>query len=305
MRTTVRAGRRKVEVRHADKSLFGPGGATKADLADYYARIAPLMLPLVRGRPVALERYVEGIGSPGFLVQHPSHPKWIRTVWTSSGRMMECQEAAALVWCADQDAITLHTWSSRTPRLGLPDRMVLDLDPVDSGEDSFDSCRDAAWNVREVLGELGLAAYVMTTGSRGLHIHSPLRPEVDDQDVRRLAKAVADRVAARAPDEWTTRVRKAARHGRMFVDYLRNGPAQLAVAPYSVRAKPGAPVATPVTWEELDQLTSSQDFGIGLERDECPFAGMRRHARSPRRALSLLDRREGGVVPRPRPEEGG
>ncbi|MGW5879305.1 non-homologous end-joining DNA ligase [Nocardiopsis terrae] len=304
MRTTVRAGRRKVEVKHAEKPLFGPDGATKADLADYYARIAPLMLPLVRDRPVALERFPDGIDDSGFLSQHPPHPKWIRTVWTSSGRMMECQEAAALVWCADQAAITLHTWSSRTPRLGLPDRMVLDLDPVGEGEDAFESCRDAAWSVREVLTELGLAAYVMTTGSRGLHVHSPLRPEVGDLEVRRLAKAVADRVAARAPEEWTTRVRKAARHGRMFVDYLRNGPAQLAVAPYSVRARPGAPVAAPVTWEELDQLTSSRDLTIDLERQECPFAGMRRHARSPRRALSLLDRGEGGVVPRPRTSQG-
>ncbi|MBR8742356.1 non-homologous end-joining DNA ligase [Nocardiopsis sp. MG754419] len=300
MRTTVRAGRRKIEVRHADKTLFGPDGATKADLADYYARIAPLMLPLVKGRPVALERYPEGVGNSGFLAQHPAHPRWIRTVWTSSGRMMECHEAAALVWCADQDAITLHTWSSRTPRLGLPDRMVLDLDPVGQGPDAFHTCRQAAWSVREVLTELGLTAYVMTTGSRGLHVHSPLRPEVDDTEVRRLAKAVADRVAARAPAQWTTRVRKAARHGRMFVDYLRNGMGQLAVAPYAVRARPGAPVATPIAWEELDGLSSSQHFTLDLERDACPFAGMRRHARSPRRALSLLDRGEGGVVPRPR-----
>ena len=304
MRTTVRAGRRKVEVKNADKPLFGADGATKADLADYYARIAPLMLPQIKGRPIVLERFPEGVDGSGFLVQHPSHPRWIRTVWTSSGRMMECQEAAALVWCADQAAITLHSWSSRTPRLGVPDRMVLDLDPVGEGPDAFDTCRQAAWNVREVLSELGLAAYVMTTGSRGLHVHSPLRPEVDDSEVRTLAKAVADRVAARAPAEWTTRVRKAARHGRMFVDYLRNGKGQLAVAPYTVRARPGAPVATPIAWEELDGLTSSQDFTIDLDREECPFAGMRRHARSSRRALGLLDEREGGVVPRPRTERG-
>lgn len=304
MRTTVRAGRRKVEVRNADKPLFGADGVTKVDLADYYARIAPLMLPQIKGRPVALQRFPEGIDGSGFLVQHPSHPRWIRTVWTSSGRMMECQDAAALVWCADQAAITLHNWSSRTPRLGVPDRMVLDLDPVGEGPDAFDTCRQAAWSVREVLSELGLSAYVMTTGSRGLHVHSPLRPEVDDADVRKLAKAVADRVAARAPAEWTTRVRKAARHGRMFVDYLRNGKGQLAVAPYSVRARPGAPVAAPITWEQLDDLRSSQDFTIDMDRDECPFAGMRRHARSPRKALGLLDEREGGVVPRPRAEGG-
>lgn len=284
----VRAGRRVVEVRRPGKPLFGAGGATKEDLAEYHARIAPLMLPHVRGRPVALERFPDGISAQGFFVKHPSVPDWVRTVETSGGRMMRCQDAAALVWCADQAAITVHAWQSREPNLGFPDQMVIDLDPVGDGPEAFAAGKAAALDVREVLDGLGLAAYVMTTGSKGLHVRSPLRPEVDDQGVRRLAEAVADRVAAQRPDRLTTKVRKAARGGRLFVDYLRNGREQLAVAPYSVRARPGAPIAAPLTWEELDGRESAQAFTIGLERQECPFAGMGRHARSPRKALEGL-----------------
>ncbi|NYH53709.1 bifunctional non-homologous end joining protein LigD [Nocardiopsis arvandica] len=284
----IRAGRRVVRVRRPDKPLFGENGATKEDLAEYHARIAPLMLPHVRDRPVALERFPDGVGAQGFFVKHPSVPDWVRTVETSGGRMMVCQDAAALVWCADQAAITVHAWQSREPNLGRPDRLVIDLDPAGDGPEAFDVCRAAARDTREVLDDLGLAAYVMTSGSRGLHVRSPLRPEVDDQGVRRLAEAVAGRIAARRPDELTTEVRKAARGDRLFVDYLRNGLEQLAVAPYSVRARPGAPVAAPITWEELDGLESARAFTIGLERDGCPFAGMGRHARSPRRALERL-----------------
>ncbi|MEU1900814.1 non-homologous end-joining DNA ligase [Nocardiopsis dassonvillei] len=284
----VRAGRRVVQVRRPGKPLFGEGGATKEDLARYHARIAPLMLPHVRDRPVALARFPDGIDAQGFFVKHPSVPDWVATVETSGGRMMLCQDAAALVWCADQAAVTLHAWQSRQPRLGLPDRMVIDLDPAGDGPEAFAACRAAARNVREVLDDLGLAAYVMTSGSRGLHVRSPLRPEADDQEVRVLAEAVADRVAARRPDELTTEVRKAARGDRLFVDYLRNGREQLAVVPYSVRARPGAPIAAPLTWEDLEKVETARDLTIDLEREECPFAGMGRHARSPRRALERL-----------------
>ncbi|MEV6818338.1 non-homologous end-joining DNA ligase [Nocardiopsis dassonvillei] len=284
----VRAGRRVVEVRRPGKPLFGEGGATKEDLARYHARIAPLMLPHVRDRPVALARFPDGIDAQGFFVKHPSVPDWVRTADTSGGRMMLCQDAAALVWCADQAAITLHAWQSRQPNLGLPDRMVIDLDPAGDGPEAFAACRAAARDVREVLDGLGLAAYVMTSGSRGLHVRSPLRPEADDQEVRVLAEAVADRVAARRPDELTTEVRKAARGDRLFVDYLRNGREQLAVVPYSVRARPGAPIAAPLTWEDLEKVETARDLTIDLEREECPFAGMGRHARSPHRALERL-----------------
>ncbi|MFE3460323.1 non-homologous end-joining DNA ligase [Nocardiopsis aegyptia] len=288
MSTAVRAGRRTVKVRRPDKPLFDEGGETKADLAEYYARIAPLMLAQVRDRPVALQRFPDGIDSGGFFVKHPSTPSWVRQVETDHGWMMQCQDAATLVWCADQAAIEIHMWLSKEPNLGMPDRMVLDLDPPEATAAGFEACKATAWDVRAELDDLGLAAYVMTTGSKGLHVHSPLRPELTDQEVRDLAGAIADRVAARRPEERTTRFRKAARRGRLFVDYLRNGRDQLAVAPYSVRARPGAPVAAPITWEELDGLVSPRVFSLDLRREECPFAGMGRHARSPRKARAKL-----------------
>lgn len=284
----VRAGRRVVRVKRPDKSLFGEGGATKLDLARYYTRVAPLMLPQMRGRPVALERLPDGIDGERFYVKHPSAPDWVRQVRTSGGRMIMCQDTAALVWCADQAALTQHVWLSREPNLGRPDRMVLDLDPPGGGAEAFDACRTAAYEVREVLEGLGLAAYVMTTGSRGLHVHSPLRPELEDQEVRDMARAIAERVAAGRPEALTTEVRKDARRGRLFVDFLRNGREQLAVAPYAVRARPGAPVATPVTWAELERLESARDFTIDSERTDCPFRRMATHARSPRKALRRL-----------------
>ena len=122
--TQVRAGRRVVRVKRPDKPLFGEGGATKLDLARYYTRVAPLMLPQVRGRPVALERLPDGIDGERFYVKHPPAPDWVRHVQTSGGRMIMCQDTAALVWCADQAALTQHVWLSREPRLGRPDRMV-------------------------------------------------------------------------------------------------------------------------------------------------------------------------------------
>ena len=286
----VRVGRREVPVKRPDKTMFGEGGATKLDLARYFARVAPLMVPQVRGRPVALERLPDGIDGERFYVKHPHAPDWVRQVATSGGRMILCQDAGVLVWCADQAALTQHVWLSREPDLGRPDRMILDLDPPGGGDAAaaFDACRTAAFEVREVLESLGLAAYVMTTGSRGLHVHSPLRPELEDQEVRDLAKAVAERIAAGRPDDLTTEFRKDARRGRLFVDYLRNGREQLAVAPYAVRARPGAPVATPVTWAELDRLETAADFTIADERSECPFQGMGRHARSPKKAVRAL-----------------
>ncbi|MFY7067479.1 non-homologous end-joining DNA ligase [Nocardiopsis changdeensis] len=286
----IRAGRRVVEVKRPDKELFGAGGPTKEDLARYHLRIAPLMLPHLKGRPVALERYPGGVGKTGFFVKHPSVPDWVRTLEIEGEPMMEARDAATLVWCADQAAITLHAWQSREPRLGRPDLLILDLDPPDTDPGAFAACKAAARDAREVLEEAGLAAYVMTTGSKGLHVRSPLRPELDDQEVRDLAKLLAERVAERAPGERTTEVRKNKREGRLFVDYLRNGREQLAVAPYSVRVREGAPVAAPLFWEELDGLESPRAFGLDLEREECPFRGMHRRARSPKRARDRLGR---------------
>ncbi|MFG3131762.1 non-homologous end-joining DNA ligase [Streptomyces tendae] len=257
---TVRAGRHTVEVHRPDKVLFpaGDGGAeeyTKGDLVDYHRAVAPFMLPHLRGRPLMLERHPDGTDGPRFMQKNtPEHyPEWIERVEVGKegGTVCHtvCDDSATLVYLADQAALTLHRWLSRTGRLDRPDRMVFDLDPAG---DDFEAVRAAAGLLRELLDELRLPSAPMTTGSRGLHIVVPLDGRQVFDDVREFARAVADVLAAAHPDRLTTAARKKDRGDRLYLDIQRNAYAQTAVAPFTVRARPGAPVATPISWDELD-----------------------------------------------------
>ncbi|GAA4920233.1 non-homologous end-joining DNA ligase [Streptomonospora salina] len=292
-----RVGGRRVRIHKPDKELFEPGGVTKRELAEYYRTVAGPMVRHLRGRPLAVQRYPHGIGDPqgGFYVKNrPSHaPAWAGAVGVPADggarrEMLVCDDAATLVWLADQAAVTLHPWLSRAPRVDTPDRLVIDLDPPG---DDFAAVRRAAHDVREVLESLGLAAYPMTTGSRGVHVVAPIRPEIRAGQARDFARVIAELAARRRPDELTTALRKQRRGGRLFLDYLRNGYAQLAVAPYSVRALPSAPVATPMTWDELEHIDSARHWTVRTfagRADTDPWRGIGRRARSPRRAIDRL-----------------
>jgi bifunctional non-homologous end joining protein LigD len=267
---SIRAGRRTVEVRRPGKVLF-PGGDgakeyTKGDLADYYRCVAPHLLPHLRGRPLMLERYPDGLDGQRFMQKNvPEHyPDWITRVEVAKegGTVTHvvCDDTATLLFLADQACITLHRWLSRTDRAGgpdHPDRLVFDLDPPG---DDFAAVREAAGWLRELLDELGLPAAPMTTGSRGLHLVVPLDGRHDFDEVRQFAHDVAQLAEARHPDRLTTAVRKSERAGRLYLDVQRNGYAQTAVAPYTVRARPGAPVAVPLSWAQLD------DHGVDARR---------------------------------------
>ena len=251
----MQVGNHTVALSHTEKALFPEDGITKGDLIDYYHKIAETMLPHIRGRPVMLQRYPNGIAKPGFIQKEAPdfYPDWIPRVEVpkEGGSLTEivCDDAATLVYLANQDCITPHVWLSRADRLDFPDRMIFDLDPPD---DDFALARSAALALRELLEGMGLHAFVMATGSRGLHVLVPLKREQDFDAVRRYAQRVAGRLAQSDPDHYTTEPRKEARHGRLFLDTLRNGYAQTAVPPYAVRPKPDAPVATPLDWSELD-----------------------------------------------------
>ncbi|MFE3038067.1 non-homologous end-joining DNA ligase [Streptomyces canus] len=257
---TVRAGRRTVEVHRPHKVLFPAGdGAkeyTKADLVDYYRSVAPFMLPHLRGRPLMLERHPDGLDGPLFMQKNTpdSYPEWIGRVEVpkEGGTVCHtvCDDTATLLYLADQASLTLHRWLSRVGSVERPDRMVFDLDPA--GEDDFALVREAAWLLGELLDELSLPSALMTTGSRGLHVVVPLNGRHDFDEVRRFAKDVADTLVAGHPDRLTTAARKKDRGDRLYLDIQRNGYAQTAVAPFTVRAKPGAPVATPMAWTQLD-----------------------------------------------------
>ncbi|MET8505107.1 non-homologous end-joining DNA ligase [Streptomyces sp. NPDC004787] len=252
---SVRVGRREVEVPRPGKVLFPDDGLTKDDLAGYYRRIAPRMVPQLRGRPLMLERHPDGIDGPGFMQKDvPDHfPDWLdrAELPKADGTVtyVLCDDAASLVYLAGQACVTPHRWLSRADRPDHPDRLVFDLDPP--GED-FTPVRRAAGRLRALLDELELPSLPMTTGSRGLHVVVPLRRGETFDEVRAFARGLADLLAARHPDELTTAARKKDRGERLYLDVQRNGYGQTAVAPYAVRARPGAPVAAPLDWAELD-----------------------------------------------------
>ncbi|MFE9684428.1 non-homologous end-joining DNA ligase [Streptomyces sp. NPDC002701] len=260
--TAVRAGRRTVELHRPDKVLF-PGGAggkeyTKADLVAYHREIAPYMLPHLKGRPLMLERRPDGLDGPMFMQKNVQdhYPDWIRRIEVpkEGGTVLHplCEDTATLVYLTDQACLTLHRWLARVSSDGSvdrPDRMVFDLDPAG---DDFEPVRDTARLLGDLLGELRLPSALMTTGSRGLHVVVPLDGRHGFDEVHTFAKDVADTLAAAHPGRLTTEARKKDRGDRLYLDVQRNAYAQTVVAPYTVRAKPGAPVATPVTWEQLD-----------------------------------------------------
>jgi bifunctional non-homologous end joining protein LigD len=294
----IRAGRRTVHVSRPDKPLF-PTGITKADLARYYETIAPAMLPHLAGRPLNLERYPDGIEGTRIIQQRAGEhfPQWIRrvTVPKKGGTVTHvmASDAATLVYLAGQACITLHAWLSRADRLERPDRMIFDLDPSDGAADAV---RAAALDIGELLRELGLEPFAMATGSRGYHVTVALQRRAGFDEVRSFARDVARVAVARDPG-LTLEQRKAARRGRILVDVMRNAYAHTAVAPYSVRPRPEAPVATPLRWEELSQPATRPDrwtlrtLPRRIERDGDPWSAIRSSARTlgaPRRRLREL-----------------
>jgi bifunctional non-homologous end joining protein LigD len=300
------SGRARVRISRPEKVLFPAAGVTKADLAAYYERVAEHMLPHVRGRPVSMQRFPDGIDGYGFFHKDvPDHfPDWIGRVEVGKrgGRVTHAivNDADTLVYLADQACITPHVWLSRRDRLRQPDRMVFDLDP--SVED-FAAVRRAARAVGELLRELGLEPYVMTTGSRGLHVWVPLRRGPDFEEVRGFARDLARLMTLRHPDELTLEARKAKRGDRILVDVNRNAYAQTAVPPYAVRPKPQAPVATPLEWREVsdsklrpDRWTTKSVFRRLAAKGD-PWADMGRRARGlsrpARRLKSLLESESG------------
>jgi bifunctional non-homologous end joining protein LigD len=286
-----------VEITHPDRVLFPDDDVTKSDLVDYYAAVAEVMVPHLKGRPLTLWRYPRGIGEQGFVQQDfaGTLPDWMGSaeVEKEGGTVVHpvADRREALVWLANQNCITPHIWMSRQDRLDEPDLIVFDLDP--STRD-FAPVRAAARACADVLDDLGLASYLKTTGSRGLHVVVPLSRGADFDTARQFARDVAAVVAADDPDHRTVEQRKDKRGDRIYLDVMRNAYAQTAVAPYAVRARRGAPVATPLEWDELrgrglkpDQFTI-RDVPKRIAELGDPWAGMRRRARSLTRPMQRL-----------------
>lgn len=242
-------------ITHPDKILFPDDGITKGEMAAYYEAVAPVMLPHLRRRPITMERFPAGIGQSGFLQKDvvKGFPAWLKRIEApKKGGTVHYALAGdlrSLLWLANQNTIGIHVWPSRAPRIDRPDLCVFDLDP---SEDEPDVLRAAALGLRDLLVELGHTSWVKASGSNGFHIVLPLKSGTTFDDSSAFAASVAHTLVERNPRELTLAFSKADRGGRIFVDIARNRMGSTVVAAYSVRARPGAPVSAPVTWQEIE-----------------------------------------------------
>jgi bifunctional non-homologous end joining protein LigD len=289
----------EVKLTHPDKLLFPDDGITKADLAAYHERVAEWMLPHMRGRPVSMQRFPDGIESKGFFHKDiPDYfPGWIKRVEVpkSGGTVTHvvAWNVDTLLYLVNQNTITPHVWLSRADRVWQPDRMVIDLDPPP--ESDFNAVRRAARHTGELLRELGFAPFAQVTGSKGIHVWTPLRRRARHDEVRAFAGDIGRVLATRHPEELTTEWRKEKRDGRILVDTARNTYAQTAIPPYAVRPRPGAPVAVPIEWDELSDARLRPDRWnvktvlrrLGQKGD--PWADLASYARGISRAKRRLE----------------
>jgi len=286
-------------ITHPEKVLFPDDGITKGDLAVYYEAMAPVILPHLRGRPITMERYPAGIGEKGFWQKDVSKgfPSWLQRVRVpkKDGVVHHpvVTDTRSLLWLTNQNTITQHVWTSRVPHLDRPDLCVFDLDP---STDNVAEVRAAAIGLRDLLQELGLPSWAKTTGSKGFHIVSPVDGKTDIAVVARFANAVGTLFVSLAPDRLTQEFSKVDRRGRIYVDTGRNGYSATFAAAYTVRARRGAPVSAPCTWEEIERgEVQPGTFTVRNMHDRIAkvgdlWADMRRRRRSLKRPLEKLRR---------------
>ena len=287
----------EIEISNREKVFFPEVELTKGDLIDYYADIAEVMVPHLKRYPVSLQRFPDGVDGEGWYAKDAQDyfPAWIERVKfpKKEGGSFDApvvNSKAGLVYLADQAAITFHTYLARTDDLEHPDKMVYDLDPPEGTED-FDAVRFAALKLSDALSELDLQAWVQTTGSKGFRVVIPLDREWGFDKVRDFADKLSLLLVRRYPKKLTQEHRKKKRGKRIYMDTYRNSYGATSVAPYSVRARPEASVATPVTWDEVQSGVNPRDWTVKninsrLGQKEDPWKGMMRHA------VSLVSRQE-------------
>ena len=278
-----------MRVTNPDRVVFPDLGLTKGDVVQYYLDVADCALPHLRRRPFHMVRYRTGLGGDFFHQKRvPAHPDYVgeQFVRFPSGHstvFAVVDNAAALAWVVNLGCIELHTWHSRVDDIERPDYLLIDLDPTTDGQWPY--VREIALVVREVMDELGLASYPKTSGSTGLHILTPIKPELGFPVVRRLAKALAQEVERRIGDQEvaTTTWRVAERKG-VFVDYGQNARDRTIAAAYSIRPKPDARVSAPLRWDEVPDVDPAA-FTLTTMRDRIDdvgdlTGGMWRHKRT-------------------------
>jgi bifunctional non-homologous end joining protein LigD len=286
------------EISRPDKVLYPDKGYTKKDLANYYEWAAELLLPHLAGRPLVMHRFPDGIEGSGFYQKQvpDDAPDFLDTVTVPADnargevRHLLVHDVDTLRYLANQACLELHRWLSRSKRLDNPDLLVIDLDPP--SEPDMAALRRAATATRELFEDIGLVPFLMATGGSGYHVVAPLDGSARFDEVRALARGVAERLSNAAPDELTTEQRIAKRGDRIFLDTNRNAYAQTAIAPYSPRARPGAPVATPIEFGELGKIEPNRFDLRGIRnrmaRKPDPWRHIHDHARSASAAANRL-----------------
>jgi bifunctional non-homologous end joining protein LigD len=256
-----------VRLTHPDRTLYPENGVTKLDLALYYRALAACALPHLTHRPLTLVRCPGGHGKPCFYQKHLGRgaPSTIGHVDVPEGGKTEAypviSDLAGLIGLVQMDVIEIHPSGATAEKLETPDRITFDLDPDEALP--WQRVTDAAVAIREALLAIGLQSFAKTTGGKGLHVVVPLQPKLDWDEVKAFAKWVADSFVAQSPELFTANMAKRARHGRIYIDYLRNGRGATAVGAYSPRARPGAPVSTPLSWGEVESGTRPDRFTVG------------------------------------------
>ncbi len=286
-------------ITHPEKVLFPDDGITKGELAAYYESVASIMVPHMRARPITMERYPAGIAEPGFMHKSVSKgfPEWLKRIDVpkKDGKVHHplVHDRRSLLWITNQNCITPHVWTSRAPKLYHPDICVFDLDP---SVDEPAVLRAAALGLRDLLDELGLPSWVKTSGSKGFHIAVPLDGKADFGNVSGFAHAVGTLLVKRDPKHLTQEFSKADRGGRIYVDTGRNNWSATFAATYAVRAKPGAPISAPCSWDEIERgAAGPQSFTLRTMDARIASVGdlwsdMRRRGRSLRRPIETLRR---------------
>jgi bifunctional non-homologous end joining protein LigD len=296
----LKIGRYVVETSNKDTIFFPKSKITKGELVDYYHKIAPIMLPYAKNRPVTMLRYPNGITEEGFYQKDaPDYfPDWIerKAIPKHEGGVTNyvvIENQATLVYLANQGCITPHLWLSKIDKLYYPDKLIFDLDPPSPGA-NFTLVRKTALKIKELMESLDLVPFVKTTGQTGLHVVVPIKRTADFDTVRAFARHLAQILINKDPKHLTLEIHKEKRGERVFLDILRNAFGQTAVAPYGVRPKEKAPVATPISWEEVgDSKLTSQRYTIDnvfkrLDRYGDEWENMQRHARSIQQAQKKL-----------------
>ena len=274
-----------VRISHADRVVFPEAGLTKGDVARWYGLAADRLLAFAADRPASLVRCPDGIAGDCFFQKHAGQlPDAIETIAITEkdGKKADyivISDRKSLIAAAQMGMIEIHAWGARRDRIEQPDRMVLDLDP--DASIGFDAVKQAAGDIRDLLREVGLTSFPLLTGGKGVHVIVPLERRQSWDELGDVARGVARSLEAAASDKYVSSAPKEKRRNRIFIDWLRNRRGATSVVPYSVRARKGAPVAMPVSWEELAQIGAANAFRIGnaearLTADPWPdYSGVR------------------------------